>query len=86
MTVIRERLGRRAIGDLVEVIDVDEEGIVVVMRRNPESERSHADEGVPGGHDESANLVTIRDGKVVSMQHYRTKADALAAVSGGDGA
>ncbi len=86
MTVIRERFGRRAIGELVEVIDVDEERIVVVMRRNPESERSHADEGVPEGDDESANLVTIRDGKVVSMQDYRTKADALAAVSGGDGA
>ncbi|MFL5864512.1 MAG: nuclear transport factor 2 family protein [Solirubrobacteraceae bacterium] len=87
MSVIRERLGQRAIGELVEIIDVDEERIVVVMRRNPDSERSYAEEGVPEGHDESANLVAIRDGKVVSMQDYKTKADALAAVrDGGDGA
>lgn len=71
----------------MELIDVDEERIVLVMRRNPDSERSYAEMGVPEGHDESANMVTIRDGKVMSMQDYKTKADALAAVSdGGDGA
>jgi ketosteroid isomerase-like protein len=81
MTVIRERLGQQAIGELLEIIDVDEERIVVVMRRNPDSERSYAEEGVPEGHDESANVVTIRDSKVVSMQDYKTKADALVALS-----
>ena len=86
MTVIRERVGQRAIGQLVEVIDVDDERIVVVMRRNRDSERSYADAGIPEGHDESANVVTIRDGKVVSMRDYMTKAEALAVVGKrGDG-
>jgi len=31
----------------VELIDVDEERIVLVMRRNPDSERSYAEMGVP---------------------------------------
>jgi ketosteroid isomerase-like protein len=63
MTVIRERLGQSAIGVLEEIIDVDDERIVVIMRRNPDSQRSYAETGVPEGHDESANVVTIRDGK-----------------------
>jgi ketosteroid isomerase-like protein len=87
MRVIKERLAERAIGQLVEIIDADEERIVVVMRRNPESKRSYAEEGLPEGHDETANLITIRNGKVVALQDYKTKADALAAVgSEGDGA
>jgi hypothetical protein len=87
MMVIKERLAERAIGELVEVIDVDEEQIVVVMRRNPESKRSYADAGLPEGQDETANLVTIRDAKVVAMRAYKTKAEAVAAVGeGGNGA
>ena len=82
MSVIRERAGQRAIGELLEIIDVDDEQIVVVMRRNPESERSYADSGLPEGHDQTANLVTIREGKVVSMRDYKTKAEALAAAGG----
>ena len=31
---------------------------------------------------ESATLVTFRDGKVVTMHAYRTKADALEAIRG----
>jgi hypothetical protein len=50
------------------------------MRRSPNSELSYPELGVPEGHDESANVVTIRDGKVISMQDYKSKADALAAV------
>jgi ketosteroid isomerase-like protein len=79
MTVIRERIGQRAIGELREIIDVDDERIVVVMRRRADSARSYAGMEVPEGHDESANLVTIRDGKVVAMRDYRTKAEALEA-------
>src|SRR5882757_6459637 len=71
MMLIKERLAERAIGELVEVIDVDEEQIIVVMRRNPESKRSYADAGLPEGHDATANLVTIRDAKVVAMQDYK---------------
>ena len=48
------------------------------MRRNPESSRTYADEGLPEGHDETANLVTIRSGKIVAMQSYPTKDEALA--------
>ena len=86
MTVIRERIEQRAIGELQEIIDVDEERIIVVMRRSPDAEPSYAEMGVPEGHDETANLLTIRGGKVVAMRDYTTKAEALAAVSdGGDG-
>lgn len=77
MGVIRERIGQRAIRDLHEVIEVDDEHIVVVMRRRPDSEVSNEDLGLPEGHDETANLVTILDGKVVAMHDYRTKAEAL---------
>jgi ketosteroid isomerase-like protein len=81
MVVIKERLQERAIGELVEIIDVDEERIVVVMRRSPESRRSYAEAGLPPGHDETANLVTVRSGKVVAMQDYKTKAEALEVVT-----
>jgi ketosteroid isomerase-like protein len=79
MMVIKERLQEQAVGELTEVIDVDDQRIVVVMQRNPESSRTYADEGLPDGHDETANLVTIRAGKVVAMQGYPTKTEALAA-------
>lgn len=81
MKLIRERIGQRAIGVLVDVIDVDDERIVVVTRRRSDSERSYADMGVEEGHDEFANVVTIRDGRVISMRSHRTKAEALAAAA-----
>ena len=79
--LIKERLQERAVGELAEIVDVDGDRVVVVMRRNPESSRTYEDEGLPEGHDETANLVTIRAGRVVAMQGYRTKAEALAATS-----
>src|SRR5207244_12543577 len=79
MTVIRERIGEHAIGGLEEIIDVDEERIVVVTRRNPDSERSYEESGLPEGHDETANVVTIREGKVLAMREYRPQAEARAA-------
>jgi hypothetical protein len=62
MSVIKERLHERAIGELDEIIDVDEERILVVT-------------------DRIACLVTIREGKVVEMRDYGTKAEAQAAAS-----
>jgi ketosteroid isomerase-like protein len=85
MAMIRERLVQRAIGRLKEIIDVDDERVVVVMKRNPDSRRSYADSGLPEGHDETANVVTIRDGKVVAMQDYRSRAEATEAAQGAGG-
>jgi hypothetical protein len=86
MTVISERLDQRAIGELKEVIPIDEERIIVVIRWNPDSELTYSELGLPEGQDETANLVTIRESKVVQMRDYKTKAEALAAVSeDGDG-
>jgi ketosteroid isomerase-like protein len=71
MAVIKERLHERAIGELEEIIDIDEERIVVVTRKNPE------------GHDQIASPVTIRDSKVFQIRDDKTKAEALAAARQG---
>lgn len=76
-------MSQRAIGELREVIDLGDDRVLVVMRRHPDSEVSYADLGVPEGHDEFANVITIRDGKVVAMHDYMSKADALAAAAEG---
>jgi len=82
MAVIRERMGQRAIGELTEVTEVADGQVVVVTRMRPESGLTPEDLGRSPGQVESATLVTFRDGKVVAMHAYRTKADALKAVKG----
>jgi ketosteroid isomerase-like protein len=68
MSVIKERLHEHAIGELEEIIDVDDQRIVVLTKQ-------------------IASVVTIREGKVISIRDYRTKGEALAAASDeGDGA
>jgi ketosteroid isomerase-like protein len=84
MSVIKERLHERAIGQVEEIIDIDDERIIVVTRGNPDFEQRYAELGLPEGHDQIASLVTIRDGKVVQMRDYKTKAEAVASVSKGD--
>lgn len=87
MAVIKERLNERSIGELEQIIDIDEERIVVVTKGNPDFAQRHAELGLPEGHDQIASLVTIREGKVVQMRDYKTKAEALAeAREKGDGA
>lgn len=83
MAVIRERAGQRAIGELREVIELDDERVLVVMKRSADSEISPEDLGLAPGHDETANVVTIRDDKVVAMHDYRSRAEALAAFETG---
>jgi ketosteroid isomerase-like protein len=84
LAVIRERLGQNAIGELREVTDVGEGRVLVVTGLRPDSEISAADLGLPEGHDETANVITIRDGKVVSMQDYRSRAEAIDALQRAD--
>jgi ketosteroid isomerase-like protein len=84
MSVIKERLHERAIGQVEEIIDIDDERIIVVTRGNPDFEQRFAELGLPEGHDQIASLVTIREGKVVQMRDYKSKAEALAAVGEGD--
>lgn len=83
VALIRERMGQRAIGELTEVTEVaDGQVVVVVTRMRPDSELTPEDLGRSPGHVESATLVTFRDGKVVAMHAYRTRADALVAARG----
>jgi ketosteroid isomerase-like protein len=81
MSVIKERLNERAIGELEEIIDIDDERIIVVTSGNRDFEQRHAELGLPEGHDEIASVITIREGKVVQMRDHRSKAEALAAAS-----
>ena len=83
MSMIKERLQERAIGELEQIIDIDDERVVVVTRGNPDFAQRHAELGLPEGHDELASLVTIREGTVISMRDYKTKDEALAAAGEG---
>jgi ketosteroid isomerase-like protein len=82
MAVIKERMGQRAIGEMREVVELDDERVLVVMGLRTDSEITPEALGLPKDHDEVANVVTFRDGKVIAMQDYRSKAEALAAVKG----
>jgi hypothetical protein len=82
LALIRERLGQNAIGDLREVTELGEGRVLVVTGLRPDSEISPKDLGLPEGHDETANVVTIRDGKVIMMQDYRSRGEAINAVQG----
>ncbi|MDQ6812029.1 MAG: hypothetical protein M3Z95_09050 [Actinomycetota bacterium] len=84
MSVIRERIGQRAIGELREVIEIDDEQVLVIIKRAANSEISNQDLGLPPDQTETAQLLTIRDGKVVLMHAYRSKADALEAARPSD--
>jgi ketosteroid isomerase-like protein len=84
LAVIRERMGQRAIGELREVSEVEPDRVVVVMRMRPDSEIGPEDLELPPGHFETANLVTFRNGKVVAMHDYRTKAEAMESLKQGE--
>jgi ketosteroid isomerase-like protein len=85
LAVIKERLSQNAIGELREVSDLGDGRVLVVTGLPPESEVSATDLGLPEGQDETANAVTIRDGKMIAMQDYRTKGEAMGALGGGHG-
>jgi ketosteroid isomerase-like protein len=84
LAVIGERLSQRAIGELRQVTDLGEGRVLVVLGLRADSEISGADLGLPKGHAETAHVVTIRDGKVVTMQDYRSAAEALDALGADD--
>ena len=66
---MKHALGRRRIGELVDVVDAGDQ-VVVIMR--PRSQN-----GEPGTP--TANLTTFRDGKAIEMVHYPNPQDALRA-------
>jgi ketosteroid isomerase-like protein len=80
MTVIRERLAQRAVGDLQEVTEVEPGQVVVVMNTRPDSDVRPEDLDLSADHRETASLITFRRGKVVAIHAFRTKADAVEAV------
>jgi ketosteroid isomerase-like protein len=83
MAVIRERLDQRAVGELIEVTEVEPDQVLIVSRARPDSEVRPEDLGLAPDHLETANVITFRDGKVIAMHDYRTKAEALEATKGG---
>jgi ketosteroid isomerase-like protein len=84
IAVIRERIGQHAVGELVEATEVAPNRVVVVTRTRPDSEIGPEALGLSSDHLETANLVTFRDGTVVAMHAYRTRADAVAAIGEGE--
>ena len=72
MDVVRERYEQGFARGELEFVDGGEDSVIVVA--HPELVGG---EGWPA---ETATVITFRNGKVVGMQDYRTKADALAAV------
>src|SRR3989442_6636676 len=58
----------------VELIDAGEDTLISVSRRHPERD--------PDWPEEAVTVITFRDGRVVRMQQYRSRADALIAVGG----
>jgi ketosteroid isomerase-like protein len=68
LDVMRRVLGRRGVGQLVDVIEARDK-VVVIMRPNPDSNQPAR---------LVANLATFRDGKVIEMVHYPNPDDAIA--------
>lgn len=81
MAVIEERLSQNAIGELKEIIPLDDERILVVTGLRADSEIQPTDLGLSEDHDEIVNVLTFRDGKVIAMRDYRSKAEAVAATT-----
>jgi len=70
---MRETHRQGPIGELVDVIDVGEQQVVAVLRR----------QSTAGGEPELvANLTTFRDGMIVEMVAFESPAAALAATEG----
>jgi hypothetical protein len=82
IAVIRERLGQGAIGDVLELTEVEPGKVLVMTRTRPEAEIRPEDLGLAPGHEVTATVVTFRDGRVVAMQNHRTREDAMRAVHG----
>lgn len=72
LQLLRERYEQGfARGDL-ELIDAGDDVLITVSRPS--------EVGGPGWPDETATVITFRDGKAVHMRQYQTRDDALAAV------
>jgi ketosteroid isomerase-like protein len=65
---MRRASDRRALPELVDVVDAGDKVVVIMARRAAE-----------GGSELVANLTTFRDGKAIEMVHYANANDALAA-------
>jgi ketosteroid isomerase-like protein len=56
------------------LIDAGDDTLISVSRRSPDRD--------PDSPEESATVITFRDGRAVRMQQYRSRAAALSAVGG----
>jgi ketosteroid isomerase-like protein/catechol 2,3-dioxygenase-like lactoylglutathione lyase family enzyme len=77
LAVIRQRALERAIGELREVSALDGDRVLVVMGPPGLSAMELEELGIAAGQ-EVASIVTFDGGKVVAMQDYRSRSEALA--------
>ena len=78
LQVMRERDRQGVKGELEELLDAGDK--VMIGVRGPDLERFFGD-----GQDRVYNVFTFRNGKVVRMQDYRTRDEALAGVGLSEG-
>jgi ketosteroid isomerase-like protein len=72
MQFMRRALGRRGVGELVDVVGAGDKVVVIIRPPDEDGEQGAL----------SANLTTFRDGKAIEMVHYPNPDDALAAAGG----
>jgi ketosteroid isomerase-like protein len=66
---MRRALGRRGVGELVDVVGAGDKVVVIIRPPGEDGEQEAP----------SANLTTFRDGRAIEMVHYPNPDDALAA-------
>lgn len=72
LRLLRTRQEEGASRGVVELIDAGDDTLISVSRRSLDRD--------PDGPEESATVITFRDGRAVRMQQYRSRAAALSAV------
>jgi ketosteroid isomerase-like protein len=74
MQLAQARMVEGFVGELREIIDAGDNVVIVV--ENPDPQRY----GAAPGETAATTVLTLREGRIVAMQDYRSRADALTAV------
>jgi ketosteroid isomerase-like protein len=74
MQLAQARMAEGFVGEPREIIDAGDNVVIVVA--NPDPQRY----GAAPGETAATTVLTLREGRIVAMQDYRSRADALTAV------
>ena len=74
LSVLRRRRTEDMVGRLREIVDAGDHVVMRLEHADPETY------GAEPGETAVTLVATVRDGRIVHLQDYRSKADALAAV------